>query len=306
MKSRSMLIAVALIATSLLLNSSMICAQVAGETKTAAQLHQEPATADATTRTEVATTPSAGAAAAASSVPAKASVLSRGTTLLAEFSHTLNAKKLKPGDKVKATLTQDLVAGGKLLAKTESKLVGHVTEAKAYSAENRESRLGIVFDKILLKHHQELEFQGVVQALAPPAPRVSRVDLPDQMMPPPVMSVASSTPSGSRGSTSSSSNSSRSASSTTNLATSGVLGQVAVVGSTPGMTPGSTSAAAKASVSNNRPVSGGVGMRGIYGLKGLNLSPSASDGNPGPVIVSDKSDVKLENGTQVVLLVVDK
>src|SRR5689334_12848532 len=99
MKSRSMLIAVALIATSFLLNSSMICAQVAGETKTAAQLRQEPATADTTTRTEVATTPSAGAA-AAPSVPAKASVLTRGTTLLAEFSHALNAKKLKPGDKV--------------------------------------------------------------------------------------------------------------------------------------------------------------------------------------------------------------
>jgi len=46
-------------------------------------------------------------------------------------------------------------------------------------------------------------------------------------------------------------------------------------------------------------------MHGVYGLKGLALAAPTSPAESGPAIVSSKSDVKLENGTQVVLLVVN-
>ncbi len=38
---------------------------------------------------------------------------------MAEFSHGVNAKKLKAGDKVKAVLTQALVLKGKIVAPNE-------------------------------------------------------------------------------------------------------------------------------------------------------------------------------------------
>src|SRR5690242_2139872 len=85
-------------------------------------------------------------------------ILTPGTTIVAEFAGSLNVKKLKPGDKVKAVLAQDLIAGGRLVAKYGSKVIGHVTEVKKRSQNDPESRLGVVFDKILLKKHQELDF----------------------------------------------------------------------------------------------------------------------------------------------------
>ena len=121
-------------------------------------------------------------AAAAVQAPPDDLALSRGTTLIAEFSHSLNAKKLKAGDKVKAILTQDLIAKGKIIAPNETRLVGHVTEVKRSTDTDPESRLGIVFDKLLfVKHHHEVDFQAGVQALLAPVVRRSRVDEPDHM-----------------------------------------------------------------------------------------------------------------------------
>jgi hypothetical protein len=233
--------------------------------------------------------------------------LSSGSTVMVELSHSLNTHKLKPGDKVKAVLAQDLVARGRVVANTGSKLLGHVTEVKAHSTQDPESRLGIVFDKILLKHHKEIDFQGVVQAVAPPAPRRSRVDEPDQMMPPPMLgvgSISSSDPN--RRGSSSSSSVGRGSTGSVLASSAATLGQVAVVASNPGSNPGDGMTTVRATASQNKVISGGVGMRGIYGLKNLELKPSPDKTNPAPVIVSTKSDVKLESGTQVVVLVVGK
>jgi hypothetical protein len=263
-----------------------------------AQTQAPPATASLNSATAVTASP-----------VAPPIVLPPGTNVMAELSHSLNARKLKPGDKVKAVLAQDLIAHGRIVAKTNAKLVGHVTEVKARSPENPESQLGMVFDKILLKHHQELDFKGVVQALAPPAPRRSRVDEPDQMMPPPMLTPAASTPGSdsTRRGSSSSSSSGRAPSTATTLASSVTsLGSVTVVGSTPGSNPGDSVSTIRPSATDNKPISGGIGMHGVYGLKNLDLKLAKDKASPGPVIVSTKSDVKLESGTQVVVLVVGK
>jgi len=48
-----------------------------------------------------------------------------------------------------------------------------------------------------------------------------------------------------------------------------------------------------------------VGMpQGVRGLKGLSLSSGATPATPGPVIVSNTDNVKLEYGTQILLRVV--
>jgi hypothetical protein len=77
--------------------------------------------------------------------------LSSGTTLQAELTKSIDAKKAKQGDEVTARLTQDVKSSGHVVLHKGSKLVGHVTEAQAKSKESSESKLGIAFDKAVLK-----------------------------------------------------------------------------------------------------------------------------------------------------------
>lgn len=236
--------------------------------------------------------------------------LSRGTVLVAEFEGGLNAKKLKPGDRVKAVLTQDLVAHGKVVAPVDSKLLGHVTEARPQTKEDPQSRLGIVFDKLLLKHHQELNFLATVQILQPPALRPSRVDQPSQMLPPSMMGGGggggSAGPIG-RGGSGGGARSPAAANTTGgSLASVSTISAPVVVGGTPGSSMGDKSVPAKSPQTlseNNAPASGGQNVRpGVYGIKDLVLGPADSQ-TPGPVILSNHSTIKLEDGTQVVLQV---
>src|SRR5258708_8358685 len=115
---------------------------------------------------------SAGSAAAsgdsAAGVNGASGALSSGTTLQAELTKPVDAKKAKSGDEVTAKLTQDVKADGKVVMHKGTKLVGHVTEAQAKSKENAESKVAVVFDKSVLKGGQEMSFSGVIQALAPP------------------------------------------------------------------------------------------------------------------------------------------
>src|ERR1700761_3467029 len=109
----------------------------------------------------------------ATPAPEETSGIAKGTTLVAEFSHGLNTKKLKAGDKVKAVLTQDLILKGQIVAPNESKLVGHVTEVNLCDDADHESHLGVVLYKLILQHHHELPIHAEVQALLPPAIRRS-------------------------------------------------------------------------------------------------------------------------------------
>jgi hypothetical protein len=223
----------------------------------------------------------------------------KGTTLVAEMSHGLNAKKLKAGDKVKAVLTQDLVLKGKIVAPNESKLVGHVAEVMPSSDAHPDSHLCVVFDKVLLKHHRQLELQAGVQALLAPVIRRSRVDEPDQMMPPTVTVSGSSNTSGGRGS--GVSRSGPSGSTTSSVAALNSIGAMPTVQSTPGSSsPGSSVTPIDLKQINLNKLSASNGMRGVYGIKGISLSPK-SDG--AATIISKNANVKLENGTQMILVV---
>jgi hypothetical protein len=231
--------------------------------------------------------------------------------ILAEFTHSLNAKKLKAGDKIKAEVTQDLLSHGRILIPVGSKLVGHVTEAKGWTSDDQESRLGIVFDKIILNHHHEVTFQGVIQSLEAPAPRRSKVDEPDQMMPP-IMggSQGGMSPMGGSSGRGSATGSTTGTSSTmSNVASSGLV----YVDGTPGSNVGNS-----AGGDLNHPSKGrapdppavatrlSTGMpRGVYGIKGLALTPGPTAGTPGPGITSSERDIKLDYGTQVLLKATD-
>jgi hypothetical protein len=227
--------------------------------------------------------------------------------ILAEFTQSLNAKKLKPGDLIKAQVTQDVLSHGKIIIPVESKLIGHVTEVKSRDPEDPESRLGIVFDKVLLRRPREVDFVGVVQRLEPPAERRSRVDEPSQMLAPggmgggamgpvPMTTGMNTGPTGRGG------GSSQTYTSATNPAGSPTFLPPPSPSDPPSRAGKGTGPVAP--VEQQQAMSTGMPL-GVYGIKGLSLIPGPSGSTPGPVILSRTGDIKLDNGTQVLLRVTD-
>lgn len=273
---------------------------------------QQPATAVNPGQNEPlrgpASSPASPAAATSGQIDGTSSPANLSFHILAEFTGSLNAKKLKPGDTVRAEVTQDVLSHGKIIIPVESKLVGHVTEVKIRRTDDPESRLGIVFDKVLLRHHREMDFRGILQALSPPAPRRSKVDEPDQMLPPSVMVPGQSSGNGPMGGASSRGSSGSGGPTKTMSVATMPAGAPLYVDGTPGSNAGNSAGANNAkplsATSESKPMSVGMPF-GVFGLKGLSLSAGASAGTPGPVILSRAGDVKLENGTQVLLRVTD-
>jgi hypothetical protein len=99
------------------------------------------------------------------SVPAQPTPrLETGSILYAELTKAVDAKKAKPGDRVTAVLVSDVLAHGKVVLRHDSKLLGHVTEAQIHSKDSPESRLGIVFDKVVTKEG-EVPFESKLLAI---------------------------------------------------------------------------------------------------------------------------------------------
>jgi len=200
-----------------------------------------------------------------------------GTIIVAELSNSINAKKTKVGDRVECTVVQDLLYQGKIIVPRNAKVVGRVTEAEAFTKEHRESRLGLTFEKILLKDKKELVFQGpaIVVALAPPVTRTARTTTEVRDMPVQMEKGGQSTPgSPSGGSTTGSS----------------VLNAIS---SNPNLLGGNMASSGSAIGGADRGV---IGWAGLYLVKG---APGTS------VIASPKNTVELGFQTQMVLRVVE-
>lgn len=211
--------------------------------------------------------------------------LSNGTNVQAELTKSLDAKKTKVGDEVAARVTQDVKSNGQVMVKKGSKLVGHVTDVKTRSQGESESRLGIAFDRAVLKDGQQIAFNAVVQALAPPVSAVAGADeagaIGGGAQPP--APTGGGTPGGSMGS-----------------------GPVGAIGSTVGRTVGNTAGTVTGAASGTVNGAGGVlngNSRGVIGFQGLTLNAAASGSTQGSVISSNSRNVKLDSGTQMVLQV---
>lgn len=103
--------------------------------------------------------------------PTEVTTFVKGTLVNAELTGSLDSKKVKAGDAVNARTVSDLKTNdGRTVLPKDTKIVGHVTQASARSAEQPESSLGLVFDKAILKSGQEIPLNAAVQAVgAPPA-----------------------------------------------------------------------------------------------------------------------------------------
>lgn len=227
--------------------------------------------------------------------PSVVPLIGAGTGLVAELSSNVNAKKAKPGDRVKAQLTQDVLYRGKVVMRVGTKLIGHVQASKPYTKEEQDSQLNIVFDKAELKGGGEVALKGSIRALAPTV-NISMVDRPEQMMMPAVTGVQGVQ----RGPTPIGPATARAGSSGT--------GNRNQIPPTPAATSGSSAANASFSPAamehgnftrDNRLLSSA--SRGVIGMHGITLTSVGVGPEQVTVIGSNRDHVKLESGIQIVV-----
>jgi hypothetical protein len=95
---------------------------------------------------------------------------SDSNTVDAVLDKSVDAKKNKAGDQVRATLSVDVKPGNGISIPKGSKLVGHVTEAKPKAKGEANSQLGIAFDKVVPKGGNELPIHASIRGLSNPQP----------------------------------------------------------------------------------------------------------------------------------------
>ena len=91
-----------------------------------------------------------------------------GTIIPVELAKTLDAKKVKAGDKIEAKIVVDLLSDGQVIIPKGAKITGHISDAKARSKDSKDSMIGIVFDQLSTKDGGDLAIQAAIQAIGPP------------------------------------------------------------------------------------------------------------------------------------------
>jgi hypothetical protein len=206
------------------------------------------------------------------SAPA-ANALPPGTVLSVELSKSLDVKKSKANAKIEARTAVDLLVHGQIVVARNTKIIGHVTEAKAHSKTSPGSMLGISFERMLLKGGREVPLQALVQAIARPLQLNNLGNEPDALT-----NAASGMPSR----TPVSAGDSTAPSIPPKYPTS-------TIPEPPGLNAPNPS-----TISPLAPTS-----RGVVGIKGLSLETSGAVS----VLTSSTGNVHLDSGTQLILRV---
>ena len=238
-------------------------------------------------RTNPTQTPAGNATAASRASENSAPRFKPGTVIPVELTKSVDAKKAKTGDGVEAKVTQDLKAGnGQVIVPKDTKVVGHVTEAQARNKEQKESQLGITFDRAVMKGGNDVPMPMSIQAIISPdalgGGGTSSNNTGTATPTRPSDTSPSGMPSGSSG------------------------------GRSPGMSTGSPSTASPSTTGGEAPATTQAPQapheqitadtQGVVGISNLKLSPTA-DPKTGSVMTSDKGNVKLESGTFMLLRV---
>jgi hypothetical protein len=201
--------------------------------------------------------------------------LAPGTAILAELNSGLDSKKLKPGDKVTAHVTEPLKSNdGRTIMARGTKLEGRVTLADARSKGGSASTVGIQFDKAELKDGTEIALNVVIQAMAPrqSGPMGGRDDDPSPQ----------------------------------HIGTN----QTSPMGGSHTPPPNSPQTADAGGGPGNFPTAAGPRLdersQGVVGMKGITLDSLPVDGRAATIVSSNGKSVKLEDGTRLLLVVQEK
>jgi hypothetical protein len=167
----------------------------------------------------------------------------------------LDSKKLKEGEPVTARITAELHMRSGDTIPRDSKLIGHVTEAKARSKSDSQSALGIVFDKITTPNGKDMAVKGVIQAVGP--------------------AMQSNEP-----------------------APSGSIGPGMMAGRDQGMSAGTTPPPTPTPSQGPAPSTPMLNAqsKGVVGIRNLELGDNS-------VLISSGKEVRLDSGTQMIVLV---
>jgi hypothetical protein len=188
-----------------------------------------------------------------------------GTELRVELEKTVDAKKAKPGDAVLAKTIDELKSGSQVIAPRGAKVIGHVVAAAPHE-KDAPSRLEIAFDKLEVGNGFEIPTKASIQALEKPE-NYAPMGSDDQAGSPPAASGSSRMGGlGTRGMESSGANSGN-------------------AGTMP-------TRSAPSKISPN--------AQGVIGMSGVSLSAGPAQDS---VLTSEKHNVKLESGTQMILRV---
>ncbi len=247
--------------------------QPAAEPQQAAAEPQQPAPSQ---------TPPAPAPATESAAPASNSPkIAPGSVLPAQLTKSIDAKKAKKGDEVVAKIMQDLRNNaGTVVVPKDTKIVGHVTEAEARSKEQKESQVAIAFDHAVMKNGEQMQMPMSIQAIiAAPNRNPANTGAEQPSGSPSAGTAGAPTAGGGR---------------------SGSMGGTAATPSSPPQTSGSAPAGTSAGTQAQPPITGDT--QGVVGIANLKLSP-APDPTQGSVISSEKNNVKLDDGTFLLLRV---
>ena len=283
---------VVVLASMLVVTGSVVYAQGGAQASSSASgstsVQTDKSGAAASSNTSTSTSAKAGHSSAS---------LSGGTAMNATLSQPVDAKKNKPGDQVTAKTTEATKSEGKVVIPKGSKLIGHVTECKQRSKEEKESVLGIVFDKAILKNGEEIPLNVTVRALAAAqTAAASSVGSDDLSAGGGAVGSARAGGGGALGGVRSTAGAATSAATNTAANDGGVAGgavnsTVNAAGTARGAVGGLNAAGQLTSTS-----------QGVFGLEGLNLNAAASNSTQGSLITSTSKNVHLDSGTQLLLV----
>ena len=245
------------------------------------------------------------AASASASAGHNPASLANGTTMNASLSQPVDAKKNKPGDPVTAKTTSATKSDGNVVIPKGTRLIGHVTAAKARTKGESESALGIVFEKAVLKNGQEIPLNVAIQAFAASQTAATSSLAEDDL------SAGGGTASGAAAGGHASGGGALGGVGSTAGATAGpVTNTAANVGGVAGGAVNSTANVAGTATGATRGAVGGLNAtgqltsnsQGVFGLEGLNLNSATSNSTQGSLITSTSKNVHLDSGTRLLLV----
>jgi hypothetical protein len=202
-----------------------------------------------------------------------------GSVIPAQLTKSIDAKKVKTGDVVEAKVTQDLKAqNGQLVLAKDTKVLGRITEAQPRTKEQKQSQVGIVFEKAVPpKDVTGIALPMSIQAIVVPSNSAANdTSASSENTGQPVPSPSGGMPASTGGRPSSAS-----------PAPSQQSGTAGDIGSAHDR-------------SAQPPITGET--RGVVGNANLKLS-DAANATEGSLVSSEKNNVKLESGTLLLLRV---
>jgi hypothetical protein len=205
-----------------------------------------------------------------SSATSSASVLAVGTTICVALANSIDARKAKPGDAITARVTLPVLSHGKVIIPNSAKITGHVTLVQTRSHNNNESRIGIVFDRAVLKDGSELPLSLTVQAIGRTSQSAAEIAGQDPYNP--------------------------------NVATAPAPRKPGFPGRPQSADPPQPGRPDADSQNAQHPILD-TGSHGAIGLPDVTLTDS-SDAASGSLVMSSKKNVKLDNGTEMILRVI--